>query len=274
MLAAVVGAISSLIFYLSKWNKALDNKVKQRTSELEAANDRLQDNDKLQKEFINIAAHELRTPIQPMLGITELMKAGLDGKDKIEVSRDDIDMLDRNAHRLERLSSQLLEMARIEGGSVRLNFETIDISTKIRNVIANAKSTLHKDIEITYKEPVEPLTVEGDKTRLFEVLANLIGNAIKFTENGSITISAEQSGDGREVVVKVVDTGAGIDPEIMPRLFTKFASKSDSGTGIGLYISKSIIEAHGGRIWAENNANGIGATFGFTLPVETVRTQM
>ena len=269
MLAAVVAAVSVLIIYLSKWNRALDMKVKQRTSELEAANEILENHDKLQQEFINIAAHELRTPIQPMLGVTELLEASLDGKDKVEVSREDIEMMSRNASRLERLSSQLLEMARIEGGSLKLNLEPVDVSTKIRNVIANAKSTLQKNIDIIYIEPSKSLTVEVDKTKIFEVLSNLTGNAIKFTEKGSITISAEQSSDGKQAIVKVVDTGMGIDADIMPRLFSKFASKSESGTGIGLYIAKNIIEAHGGRIWAENNKDGKGATFAFSLPLLT-----
>lgn len=272
MLVAVVAAISVLILYLSKWNRALDDKVKQRTEELEAANERLKEHDRMQNEFINIAAHELRTPIQPMLGVTELMQAGLDGKDKLEVSRDEIDMLARNAARLERLSSQLLEMARIEGGSVRLNLEPVDISTKIQNVITDAKSALHKEIDIIYKAPANPLIVKADKVKLYEVLANIIGNSIKFTDQGSITISTTQSSDGREVIVKVVDSGSGIDPEIMPRLFTKFASKSDSGTGIGLYIAKKMIEAQGGRIWAENNKDGAGATFTFTLPLAATQS--
>jgi signal transduction histidine kinase len=264
-LVAVVAAVSVLILYLSKWNSALDKKVKQRTGELEAANERLKEHDKLQKEFINIAAHELRTPIQPMLGVTEIMTASLGPKDKVEVSREEIEMLARNAHRLERLSSQILEVARIEGGSVQLNLEPVDISTKIRNVIANAYRTIKKDIEIRYIEPENSLTVQADKTRLFEVLSNLLGNAIKFTPHGTITISAQQSERDKEIIVKISDTGSGIDPEIMPRLFTKFATKSDSGTGIGLFIAKNIIEAHGGRIWAENNDAG-GATFSFTLP--------
>lgn len=271
MLAIVVAAISALILYLAKWNGTLDKKVKQRTSELETANERLKENDKLQKEFINIAAHELRTPIQPMLGITELMAVSVGSKDKVEVSREDIELLARNASRLERLSFQLLDVARIEGGSLQLNLEPLDITTKVIEVIANAQRRIHKDIDIRYIEPEEPLIVQADKNRLFEVLSNLMENAIKFTKQGTITISAQASDEGKEVIVKLVDTGSGIDPEIMPRLFTKFASKSDSGTGIGLYVSKSIIEAHGGKIWAENNNDGKGATFTFILPLSVHR---
>jgi signal transduction histidine kinase len=271
---AVVAAISVLILFMARWNRTLDSKVKQRTAELEVANERLREHDKLQKEFINIAAHELRTPIQPMLGITELMSESLDGKDKIEVEREYVEMLTRNANRLERLSFQLLEMARVEGGSVKLNLEPIDISTKIRNVIADAKKNraYHEGIEIQFIEPSKPLIVHGDKVRLFEVLANLLGNAIKFTKHGSITISAQPSDDEKQVIVKISDTGTGIDPDLMPRLFTKFATKSDSGTGIGLYLAKNFIEVHGGKIWAENNPAGAGATFAFSLPLAEAMT--
>jgi signal transduction histidine kinase len=267
MLAAVVAAVSALIIYLSKWNKALDNKVKQRTSELEAANNQLEVRDKLQNDFINIAAHELRTPIQPMLGVVELMEGSLNGGDSVEVKRDEIEMLSRNANRLERLSSQLLEMARIEGGALQLHLEPVDISNEIRHIIQNLQNTLQKDIVVRYADPEKPLIVQGDKTRLFEVLSNLVSNAIKFTDQGAVTISTEQSADGNQALVKIVDTGSGIDAEIMPRLFTKFATKSDSGTGIGLYISKKIIEQHNGKIWAQNNPSGRGATFTFSLPL-------
>jgi signal transduction histidine kinase len=131
----------------------------------------------------------------------------------------------------------------------------------------DVKSTLqNKGITIQYIEPAKPLTVYADQTRLFEVISNLLSNAIKFTAHGTITISAKQSDDGKEVIISVSDTGSGIDPDIMPKLFTRFATKSDSGTGIGLYLAKSFVEAHGGRIWAENNDTS-GATFTFTLPL-------
>jgi signal transduction histidine kinase len=270
LLAAMAAAIGAFVAFLLKWNSALESTVHIRTLELQKSNEQLKAHDKLQQDFINVAAHELRTPIQPMLGIAEMMSSGLDGKDKVEVSREDIEMLERNANRLERLSSQLLEMARIEGNSMQLDLVQVDITTKIRNVIANAHSTLQKNIEIKYTEPDEPLAVRADRTKLFEVISNLLNNAIKFTQHGSITISAQPSSDGSEVIIRVADTGSGIHPEILPRLFTKFATKSESGTGIGLYISKRIIEAHGGKIWAQNNKSGIGTTFTFTLPRATV----
>ena len=116
-------------------------------------------------------------------------------------------------------------------------------------------------------EPKQDVLVEADKVRIYEVISNLLKNAIQFTKEGSITITAEEKVDCNEIQVSVKDTGAGIDPEILPRLFTKFATKSVAGTGLGLFISKSIVEAHGGRMWAENNADGKGATFAFSLPL-------
>src|SRR5918992_289093 len=155
----------------------------------------LKSNEKMQKEFINTAAHELRTPVQPILGMAEL----------IELS--------------------------FEGGKAK------------------------KDI-----------VVYADKGRISEVISNILDNAIKFTHNGNVTISADINNNG-EVIVVIRDEGTGIDDEISSRLFTKFATKSEKGTGLGLYISKSIVEAHGGKIWAKNNIDDKGATFGFSLPL-------
>ena len=111
--------------------------------------------------------------------------------------------------------------------------------------------------------------VNADKARIIQVLSNLLGNALKFTKEGNIIINIKKINEDQQVMVTIKDSGTGIDPEILPRLFTKFATKSEEGTGLGLFISKSIVEAHGGKMWAENNSNGIGATFYFTLPLDT-----
>jgi signal transduction histidine kinase len=108
--------------------------------------------------------------------------------------------------------------------------------------------------------------VEADKDRISQVISNLLANAVKFTNEGVIRIAAEKNNG--EILVSIKDTGTGVDPEILPRLFTKFVTKPETGgTGLGLFISKSIVEAHGGRIWAENNTDGKGATFYFSLPL-------
>jgi signal transduction histidine kinase len=150
----------------------------------------------------------------------------------------------------------------------------------ISGIIEDFKNDAHnKDIDIRLSyEPFNYLLVEADKGRIAQVISNLLNNAIKFTHEDSKTIfidvAMEQqihdNGKDKRVILRVKDSGVGIDPEILPRLFTKFASKSETGgTGLGLFISKSIIESHGGRIWAENNADGKGATFCFNLPAST-----
>jgi two-component system, OmpR family, sensor histidine kinase VicK len=232
-------------------------------------NEELKNNEKMQKEFINIAAHELRTPVQPILGMAELLELGFEGgQSKTEITRDEIDIILRNAKRLERLSSDVLETARIESQSLRLNKQLFSLHEVISTSIRDAKNQIgDQDISIQY-DPKD-IVVYADKGRISEVVSNILNNAIKFTHNGSITVSVEvQSNDsGSQVIVLIRDEGTGIDREIASRLFSKFVTKSDKGTGLGLYISKSIIEAHGGKIWARNNEDERGATFGFSLPL-------
>src|ERR687892_547165 len=227
----------------------------------------LKSNEKMQKEFINIAAHELRTPVQPILGMAELLELSFeDGKEKTEISKDDIEIILRNAKRLERLSSDVLETARIESQSLRLNKEKFSLKEVIFGLVRDAENQIvDRDIAIRYN-PKKDIVVYADKGRISEVISNILDNAIKFTHNGNVTISADINNNG-EVIVVIRDEGTGIDDEISSRLFTKFATKSEKGTGLGLYISKSIVEAHGGKIWAKNNEGDKGATFGFSLPL-------
>jgi signal transduction histidine kinase len=180
-----------------------------------------------------------------------------------------VDVINRNAKRLEKLTSNLLDVSRIENNrSLELSKEKFDLRQKIRNVIHDIESSQDEKagaLEIIYDAPDEPIMIEADKTRIFEVVSNILRNAIKFTDSGTITITSKI--EDSNAMVSITDTGRSIDPELMPRLFTKFATKSETGTGLGLYLSKKIIEAHGGRIWAENNKDGKGATFAFTLPL-------
>ena len=253
-------------FFNSLWNQAELYK-------------RLELQEKMEKEFINVAAHEIRTPVQPLLGIADILMSQFEeeqegiknNKKEIAVTKEEIEMIARNAKRLERLTSDILDVSRIESNNLKLNEKLIDLNEKLRIVVNDEKSAIPKgkELEIIFDQRESaPLFVKGDKSRLFEVLTNLIGNAIKFTDSGgTITITAEKSAVKNDAMVSIKDTGKGIDSEILPRLFTKFASKSDDGTGLGLFLSKGIIQAHGGRIWAENNKDGKGATFRFTLPL-------
>jgi two-component system sensor histidine kinase VicK len=226
----------------------------------------------MQREFINIAAHELRTPIQALLGITDLIESNTDiRKEKVELSREIIEMMIRNVTRLERLSANILDASRIESNTLKLNKEIFDLNQKVLKVIDDLKITTHrerKNIKIVSNIIPDKLEICADKSRIFEVLSNLIRNSIRFSDEKEATIIVNAEQKEGYAVVKVMDNGRGIDPEIMPKLFTKFATKSYQGIGLGLYISKSIVEAHGGKIWAENNRNGKGATFTFTLPVQ------
>jgi signal transduction histidine kinase len=126
----------------------------------------------------------------------------------------------------------------------------------------------HKDnLKLEYIDPKEDMFIEADKGRINQVISNLVSNALKFTNEGTVSIIAAVVQINNEIVVSISDTGLGIDSEILPRLFIKFATKSTTGTGLGLFIPKSIIDAHGGRIWGKNNyPEGKGATFGFSLP--------
>jgi signal transduction histidine kinase len=229
--------------------------------------DQLEVHDRMQKEFINIASHELRTPIQPILGMIEMLDSRFASEnEECKISKEELQLLVRNANRLARLSEDILEVSRIESNSLTLHIEKFDVNEKARNIVFDARKLIERgrrlDIEIKTGEPV---FVEADKIKIFEVIMNLLTNAIKFTQEGTITVQIKRF--DKYVQIEVKDTGKGIDPSILPKLFTKFTSTADQGTGLGLYISKNIVEAHAGRIWAENNRNGKGATFAFTLPV-------
>jgi signal transduction histidine kinase len=264
---ALIGAIGIGIAYLVLiWNRRLSSMVKSKTAELEQTNKSLQEaveqlkvHDKMQSEFINVAAHELRTPTQAIIGYSDLLYL------KPESREEAIKAIARNAERLERLTHDILDVTRIEGNRLDLNKETFDISEVIDSAVEDAKRRLDHD-RIAFSYDIRKIMIEADRTRISQVVSNLLTNAAKFTKNGTIYISAKNI-DG-ELVVSVKDSGTGIDPQILSRLFTKFTTKSHTGTGLGLFISKSIIEAHHGKIWAENNQDSKGATFTFRLPLK------
>jgi two-component system, OmpR family, sensor histidine kinase VicK len=233
--------------------------------------ERLKAYNMMQKEFINIAAHELRTPVQPILGLSQVL---LTKKNGTEHSEEMLHVINRNAERLRQLIEDILDVTKIESQALHLKNERFALNELIQNVIYEFSSQNERDkrhVKISFL-PREDFIIEGDKGRISQVVFNLLSNAIKFTEeHGSVVISTEERKEEGErffVVILIKDTGIGIDPAILPRLFTKFASKSErGGTGLGLYISKSIIEAHCGRIWAETNPDGKGAVFSFSLPL-------
>jgi two-component system, OmpR family, sensor histidine kinase VicK len=223
--------------------------------------EKLEAHDKMQKEFINIAAHELRTPIQPILGLSGILQDSVH-KDPEKVY---VEIILRNARRLEKLTEDLLDVTRIESHSLHLNKDIFNLKDVVLAQMKDYKKQADDNRIELYYDPKDVI-VSGDKARITQVIANLLRNAINFTEGGGlISITSDTNND--HVVIRMRDTGSGISPDIYPKLFTKFATKSEKGTGLGLFISKSIIEAHGGRIWAQNNIDDKGATFTFTLPL-------
>jgi signal transduction histidine kinase len=236
---------------------------------LQNANEQLRQHDKIQKEFINMAAHELRTPIQPILGLTDVLRDYISDSHQVKL----LDVIMRNAKRLQRLSRDILDVSKIESSLLKLSKTSFELNDKIKTVlndIEHGNDNEGNNNKILF-EPKELITVFADRDRIYQVLTNLLNNALKFTKNGTITVNTSLNNNtnnhNKEVIVTIIDTGIGIPPEIEPKLFSKFVTTSNQGTGLGLFISKGIIEAHGGRIWAENNSNGVGARISFSLPI-------
>jgi signal transduction histidine kinase len=225
-----------------------------------------------------VAAHELRTPIQPILTTVGLLHSNK-GHVSNQQMDDSLEMIHRNAQRLKRLAEDILDVTKIETQSLILNKKRLNLNEIVLSTIKDVKNQIHDrwvgEAQILYESKGDDsIFVEADRYRVAQLVTNLLSNALKFIKrhDGIVSISIEKKeddagGSGHEVaLVSIKDNGTGIDPDIFPRLFEKFASKSFKGTGLGLFICRSIVEAHGGRIWAENNRDK-GATFHFTLPI-------
>jgi signal transduction histidine kinase len=251
--------------------------------ELEKAYVTIDNQSKTHTEFLNVAAHELRTPIMPILGTAELLKTELEedadrdnNNGNLEWKKHQLEVIIRNAERLETLANSILDVTRIEGQLLVLNYEKFDLIELISNIIKEYNRnqiTKTNKILLEFGGHDSDIVIKADKDKIAQVMSNLLNNAFKFTmkkqtEKANICVSCQRQ-DNDMAVVSVEDNGPGIDSDIMPRLFTKFATSKSSlgGTGLGLFISKSIIEAHGGRIWAENRADGNGAAFYFAIPL-------
>ena len=237
---------------------------------LVASNLELVKKEKAMQEFMDIAAHELRTPIQPVLGLAEQLLEELQLDEK---HREHLEIIVRNAKRLQKLQQDILDVTRIDSSMVKLHRQRLDLRELLEEAASNFQSELKsKGIQLKINRPAG-LFLFGDREKLLQVIGNVLSNAIKSMEpkggkarSQDHVILADVQGDRDFVEIKFVDQGEGISADMMPRLFTKFASGSHGGTGLGLYISKAIVEAHGGRIWAENNS-GRGATFHVVLPL-------
>jgi signal transduction histidine kinase len=284
--------------------------LERKNEELDDLNKRLQEREKAQRDFINVAAHELRTPIVPILNLSELLyskfkKYGEEGGWKKTILEEGnrkieemVQVIVRNAYRLFHLTEDILDVTKIETQDLKLRPEELSIGKLLGSVVEDFRNnnSERKNVKITFRNQADSMAVRLDRGRIVQVVTNLLNNALKFTPEGLIQVTLgyqKDKGNGdpdgvgggdieaenkkevknenrvrnTAVVVSVEDSGLGIDPEIYPKLFSKFATKSEEGTGLGLYISKKIVEGHGGKIWAENNKNGKGSTFYFTLPL-------
>jgi signal transduction histidine kinase len=265
-----------------------DDSLRESLNHLKDVNKKLMTKYNNQCEFVSLAAHELRSPIMPILGTLELIEYEFMESDKkeIKLQREHFERLVRNTKRLERLASAILDVTKIDDRSLRLTKEYFSLKETVLNIIQDRKGQLEKSnasTKLLYEFKIEKegqipirkddfsadIFINADKIRINQVIDNLLTNAIKFTEEGTVSISIIcKKGKNHTdiIIVRIKDNGTGIHPEILPRLFSKFVSRSDMGTGLGLFISKNIVEAHGGKIWGENNPDGKGATFVFSIP--------
>ena len=269
-----IGIISFGVFYgVTNWHKEMRKQVQKHKMELEQTAEKLAIIDRGQKEFIDIAAHEFRTPIQSVLGYSEFIRSSL-------VNFDDyFDNLFKNAKRLEKITNDMLDVSKIDSDTFELTKINFDLNDSIKKIISNhEKNALDRNVKIIFEpNKAEMKTINADQAKIQQVIDNILFNALDSTKDGTITIKAydlslrsddKQNHDVQEsIAVEVKDTGSDINQEIIQRLFEKFSKRSDSGAALGLYISKKIVEMHGGKFWAQNNRGAKGATFTFTLPV-------
>lgn len=288
MLALIMGIISSvivLVIILNRMNKILNQEVEIRTKQLneshknlnlvnaklESTNALLKNHDRMQNEFIHTAAHELRTPIQSVLGFSDILDRSI-GDDK--PYKNLVEIINRNAKRLKRLIDMVLDISQIENKSMVLQKERFNLQELIMEIVLEYREGIKKKNHNNINFVIDNknisnginFTIKADKLRITQVIMNFLDNAIEFTKEGQITVEIDENISNTDLIVSVIDNGNGIDPIILPILFSKFVKRSNKGTGFGLYVSKKIIEAHDGKIWAQNNPDGKGATFSFSLP--------
>jgi signal transduction histidine kinase len=276
----VVGLALSSIQYNRRFresNRRLresNRRLRESNELLHQQNEKVKESEKMKTEFINIAAHELRTPIQPIIGLTDIMYSKIKDKEQRQL----LEIIMRNAQRLKRLTENVLDVTKIESHSLILKKEMLNLNTLISEILKNYAKKIVKQpmAKIVYDfKFTDDIIVDADRDRLSQVISNLLDNALKFTNPDQMIFviidkkRGEKEEEGKEqAIVSVKDSGTGIDPEILPRLFIKLTpTDSSSGTGLGLYICKNIVESHGGKIWTENNSDDKGAIFRFTLPI-------
>ena len=270
VLSVLVVSLLALVILSVRRTRELLRMMDQAQEKLRRAHEQLKSVDKLKTEFMNIAAHELKTPLVPMVGYLHLIdKSKLDKKDQ-----EGIDIALRNTQRLQRLVNDILDIAKLESKVMKFDMGPVPMSQVVGDAIASAKPFADKKkIYIKSKVPKTLPVLYGDAGRLTQVVTNLLNNAIKFTDKGGITVVVTK--EGTKVHAQVKDTGIGMKRNEIGKLFTKFYQADSSskrkygGTGLGLAICKEIVKFHKGKIWVTSRF-GHGSIFHFTIPIKKV----
>lgn len=249
--------------------KRINAELASKNMELSQSNEKLQKLDKMKSDFILIAAHELRTPIQPILGSIHLAEKGLISNDEAWKS------IEQESKQLSNVANYILDVGKIESGTFTYEMKPIELKLLIDGITSNSSKLASEEgiISIAKEVDRDDVVITGDKERLLQAFGNIVSNAVRFAKNGNITIRTKSDVEQKLIEIKIIDDGPGIPEEIMPILFSKFVTKTqenERGTGLGLFITKSIIESHNGSVRADNNLadGGKGATFTVTLPMQ------
>ena len=239
--------------------------------------EKLRDVDKLKSEFLASMSHELRTPLNSIIGFADVLLEGLDGELN-ERMEQDVRLIRDSGDHLRNLIGDILDMSKIEAGRMELRYEDVDMDRLAQDIVAAATPLAQEknlDMYLTVSESI-PI-IHADRTRLRQVFTNIMGNAIKFTQKGYVALNLELK--ETDVVVSIQDTGIGIKPENVPIVFEQFRqvdgalNRKVGGTGLGMPISKNLVELHGGQIWVESTV-GVGSTFWFTIPIHPQYAKM
>lgn len=257
----------------------LEKKVEERTQELELANVKLTNADRMKSEFLANMSHELRTPLNAIIGFAEVLRDGLCGELNDDQMMSVIDIYESGKHLLQMINA-ILDLSKVEAGKMELQPEefslgiTLDTSQSIVRDLANKKNLFLQTVV-----PEDLPNIYADPVKFKQIMYNLLANAVKFTqEGGTITTSAVLDGD--EFTISVTDTGIGLNPEDLASVFDEFKqvdgsrSREYEGTGLGLALTRKFVELHGGKIWAESEGLGKGSKFSFTLPFHDLELEI
>jgi signal transduction histidine kinase/CheY-like chemotaxis protein len=267
---------------LELYKDQLEQRVRERTDELAQKNvelqhlmEKAQESDRLKTQFLANMSHELRTPLNAIIGFAQVMLEGIDGE-ITDVQRTDLTAIYQSGMHLLEMINDVLDIAKIEAGQMTLDLEETRVEDVIQSVMSSVKGLIKgKKIELRTEVEADLPSMRADRTRLRQIILNLVSNAAKFTTKGQILVKAVQ--ESNTMRVSVSDTGMGIRQEDLPKLFKEFrqldasTTRNQGGTGLGLAIAKRFVELHGGRIWVESQF-GVGTTFSFCLPLSRLIT--